>query len=91
MSAAKVRYGHEQSERISVRVTGHTGGTPGGKVTVRAGARTICAIKLAAGKASCTLGAKAVKPGHYQLTAAYGGSQTYAGSKSGGKTLTVSR
>lgn len=91
LSAARVRYGHERAERVSVRVTGHTGGTPDGRVTIKAGTRTICAIKLAAGKGSCTLGARTLKPGTYQLTARYGGSQTYAGSVSGGKTLTVTK
>jgi len=85
------KFGQEQKENITVKVGGRAGGTPGGKVTVLAGARTVCVIKLAGGKGSCKLGAKALKPGHYQLTAAYGGSQTYVGSRSGRKTLVVSK
>jgi hypothetical protein len=91
LSAATIRLGHEQSERISVRVTGHTGGTPGGTATVKAGTRTVCTIRLAGAKGSCTLRARVLKPGQYQVTAAYGGSPTYAGSRSGARTLTVTR
>ena len=36
LSAAKVTYGHEQSERLSVTVTPKYAGTPAGKVTVKA-------------------------------------------------------
>jgi hypothetical protein len=48
LSAATIKYGHEQSEKLSVNVHPRTGGTPGGKVTVIAGSTTICQIKLAA-------------------------------------------
>jgi hypothetical protein len=91
LSTGKVRVGQEQKETISVKVSPRTGGTPSGTVTVRAGARAICAIKLTRGAGSCQLGAKQLKPGHYRITAAYGGSQTYAGSKSGIKSLTVTK
>jgi Bacterial Ig-like domain (group 3) len=91
LSAGRVRFGQEQKEKISVRAAPRTGGTPGGDVTVRAGNRTLCVIKLAKGQGSCRLGTKALKPGHYQLTAAYGGSQTYRGSRSGRKTIAVSK
>jgi Bacterial Ig-like domain (group 3) len=89
LSAAKIRFGHEQAEKISVKVTGRTGGTPGGKVTLKAGSATICVITLAHGKGACTLAARKLRPGSYRLTAAYGGSQTYAGSASRTKTISV--
>lgn len=74
-----------------MRVTGHTGGTPGGTVTVTAGTRMVCTMKLARAKGGCKLGARTLKLGQYQLSAAYGGSPVYAGSRSGARTLTVTR
>lgn len=91
LSTAQVRLGHEQAGKVAVKVIPRTGGIPGGKVAVKAGSRTVCVITLAGGKGTCRLAAKALKPGRYRLTAVYGGSQTYAGSASGGKTLTVTR
>ena len=91
LKAAKAKFGREQAERISVKVTSRTGGTPGGKVTVKAGSRVICAIKLADGKGSCTLPAKKLRAGRYRITAGYGGSGTYSGSASKPATLTVTR
>jgi hypothetical protein len=91
LSGARIKFGHEQSEKLSVKVEPRTGGTPSGKVTMLAGGTKICAIKLAAGKGSCALSARQLKPGSYQLTAAYGGSQAYAGSASAKKTLTVTK
>jgi hypothetical protein len=93
LSAAKVRFGHERAERISVKVTPRTGGTPAGRVTVRAGGRNavLCVITLAKGRGSCLLPARKLRTGTYKLTARYGGSQVYGGAASGTKTLTVTR
>jgi hypothetical protein len=91
LSAAKIRFGHEQAEKISVKVTGRTGGTPGGKVTVKAGSAAICVITLTHGKGSCAPAARKLRPGSYHVTAVYGGSGTYAGSVSAKKTLTVTK
>jgi Bacterial Ig-like domain (group 3) len=91
LSAATIKFGHEQSEKLSVTVHPRTGGTPSGTVTVIAGSTTICVIKLAKGKGSCTLGAKTLKPGSYQLTGTYGGDRTYDGSAYPDTTLTVTR
>ena len=91
LSTASIKFGHEQAEKISVRVTARTGGTAGGKVTVTADKHTVCVVTLAGGKGSCALAARKLNPGSYQLAAAYGGSQTYAASASGGKTLTVTK
>jgi len=91
LSAATVKYGHEQSEKLSVSVHPRTGGTAGGKVTVIAGATTICVIKLASGKGSCRLTAKKLKPGSYRLTGIYSGDRTYDGSAYPDQTLTVTK
>ena len=89
LSAGRVRFGHERAERLSVKVTPRTGGTPGGKVTVKAGSRTLCVIRLAHGKGGCTLAAKQLRPGSYRLTARYGGDASYAGSASAAKTVKI--
>ena len=91
LSAAKVKFGHEQAERLTVKVTSRTGGTPGGKVTVTAGEATVCVFTLSHGKGTCTLPARKLPPGTYHLTAKYGGSQVYAGSVAPRKTLTVTK
>jgi hypothetical protein len=91
LSAAKIRFGHEQGEQVSVTVSSRTGGPPGGRVMVSAGARIICVVTLAGGKGSCKLAARTLKPGRYTITAAYGGSATYDPSAAGAKTLTVTK
>ena len=91
LSAAKIRLGHEQTERLAVLVKARTSGTPSGTVTVKAGAATVCVIKLAGGKGTCTLKASQLRVGSYQLTAAYGGSQVYGTSMSARHTLTVTK
>jgi hypothetical protein len=89
MSAASVTYGHEQSERLSVRVAPQFSGTPGGRVTVRAGHTVVCVITLAAGAGSCTLTAKKLTPGRYRLAASYAGSSGFGASASAARTLVV--
>jgi hypothetical protein len=91
LAAARIRFGHEQAERLTVKVTSRTGGTPGGKVTVTAGEATVCVFTLSHGKGTCTLPARKLPPGTYHLTAKYGGSQVYAGSVAPRKTLTVTK
>ena len=89
LSAAKVTYGHEQSEKLSVAVTPKYGGIPAGKVIVKAGRTTVCVITLKSGKGTCTLAARKLPVGTYTLSAAYPGSTDYAGSAAGKKTLTI--
>ena len=91
LGAAKIRFGHEQADRLTVKVTSRTDGTPGGKVTVKAGKATVCVFMLSHGKGTCTLPARKLRPGNYHLTAKYGGSQVYAGSAAPQKTLTVTK
>jgi hypothetical protein len=89
LSAATVRYGHEQDEKISVSVTSRTGGRPGGRVIVATQQGTLCVITLANGKGGCTLTAKKLPVGSYTARASYAAGNTYAGSASGTKSLTV--
>ena len=87
LSAAKVSYGQEQAERVSVTVTSH--GHPTGKVTVKAGTRTVCVITLASGKGSCVLTARQLPVGTYHLVARYPGGFGFAPSAARAATLTV--
>lgn len=91
LSAAKIRSGHEQAEKLAVHVRARTSGTPGGTVTVKAGTATVCVITLAGGNGTCTLKASQLRVGSYQLTAAYGGSQVYSASTSARHPLTVTK
>jgi hypothetical protein len=91
LSAAKIRSGHEQTEKLTVHVKARTSGTPSGTVTVKAGTATVCVIKLAGGNGTCTLRASQLRVGSYQLTAAYGGSQVYSASTSARHPLTVTK
>ena len=59
LSAAKVTYGDEQVELMSVKVSPEfTAPTPTGKVTISEGKTTLCVLALLSGKASCGLTAK---------------------------------
>jgi hypothetical protein len=89
LSAARVRYGSEQAERVSVKVTAHVLVT--GRVTVKAGTRTICVITLASGKGSCVLTARQLPAGTYHLVASYPGGYGLAASSSAAVTLTVTK
>ena len=90
-SAARVTYGHEGSERLTVKVTGQYAGTPAGKVTVKSGKTTVCTITLASGKGSCILGARELPVGTRILIAIYGGTGDFTGVASASKTLKVVR
>ncbi len=89
LSAAKVTYGREASERLSVTVRARYSGVPAGTVAVRARAATICVIHLKAGRGSCALTATKFRPGTYRLTATYAGAAGFLGSTAATKTLTV--
>jgi hypothetical protein len=91
LSAGKVTYGHEQSEKLSVTVSPKYAGPPAGKVTIKAGRTTVCVITLKSGKGTCTLTAKKLPAGAYHLTAAYPGSTDFAGSASAKETLTIAQ
>ena len=82
LSAAVVRYGHEQSGRITVTVVPRYGGTSAGTVKVRAGHVTVCEITLASGRGSCRLSARQLPRDTYRLTAAYAGGPGFLASTS---------
>jgi hypothetical protein len=90
LSAAKATYGHEQAVKIRVTVTSPAG-TPGGRVTVKAGKTTLATLTLKSGKAAYSLTATGLKAGTYKLTATYRGSVGYADSASASRTLTVKK
>jgi hypothetical protein len=89
LSAATVKYGHEQSEKLSVTVTPANSGPATGTVTITAGKTVLCKVNLSAGQASCTLAAKKLRTGTYHLTASYAGATYFAKSASATKTLKV--
>ena len=89
LSKSSLTFGKEQAERLSVAVAPQFGGTPAGKVTVKAGTRTLCTITLKAAKGSCVLGAKQLNAGTYHLTASYPGNGDFTSSASAAKTLKV--
>lgn len=91
LPAATVKYGHEQAERLGVRVVPRFTGTPSGKVTVRAGSTVVCAITLASGTGSCAPAAAKLAPGSYRLSASYPGSTQFTGSVSGEQALVVAK
>lgn len=94
LSAPTKAYGTEESERLYVVVSPEYGGTPGGAVTVSAGAKTLCTITLAAATASatgsCLLSATSLAAGRSELTARYAGSSEFAASTSVPAFLTIS-
>jgi len=90
LSTAKVTYGDEQVEHLSVAVSPQfAGSTPTGTVTVKESTTTLCTITLSAAKGSCTLSSKKLPAGTYSLVATYNGSTNFAGSTSAKETLTV--
>lgn len=90
-SPAKIRFGHEHAEHITVQVTAHDGSVPTGKVTVKHGTVTVCSFMLRSGKGGCFLSAKKLRPGTYHLVASYPGSATLAKSASGQVKLVVTK
>ncbi|MGD0701480.1 MAG: Ig-like domain-containing protein [Trebonia sp.] len=89
LSAATVKYGHEQAEKISVKVTPADAGPATGTVAIAAGKTNLCQVKLSSGKGSCTLAAKKLGPGSYHVVASYAGATYFAKSASAAKTLKV--
>jgi hypothetical protein len=66
LSAAKVTYGREKSEKLSVTVTP---APRTGTVTISDSVTTLCSIKLSAGKGSCSLSNTQLAAGTYSLVA----------------------
>jgi hypothetical protein len=88
LSGAKVTYGAEGRERISVAVKPAHGGTPTGHVTVKAGSAVICVI---APRGACSPSPARLGAGRYKITAIYGGSGDVTSSASAARTLVVAR
>ena len=91
LSATRIRYGHEQTEKISVVVAPAFAGSVSGTVTVKAGKVTVCEISLKAGEGNCSLTARKLKIGSYRLIAGYAGNADFLGSASGKVGLTVTK
>ncbi len=89
LSATTITYGKEQAEHLTVTVSPQYSGTPAGKVTIKSGTATLCAITLTSGKGSCTLTAKQLPIGGHILVATYPGNGNFKSSVSAKKTLTV--
>jgi len=90
LSPATVTFGHEQAGHLTVQVAGqHGGGTPTGAVVVESGRVTVCVIRLSGGAGTCALAASKLSVGAHALTAIYGGDNSFQGSDSAARTLTV--
>jgi Bacterial Ig-like domain (group 3) len=89
LSAARVSYGDEQAERVSVAVSSSHGAAPSGLVAVRTRGGALCPITLKAGRGSCAVPALKFAPGPITVTASYGGASGFAPSASASKTFAV--
>jgi Bacterial Ig-like domain (group 3) len=88
LSVAKVTYGAERQERISVAVK-PAYGVSAGHVTVKAGSAVICVITLRSAKGTCSPAPARLAAGRHQITAVYSGSGDVASSASPARTLSV--
>jgi hypothetical protein len=92
LSATKVTYGDEQVLHLSVAVSPqYSGSPPTGRVTIKESTTTLCTISLSGAKGSCTLSAKKLNAGAYNVVVAYGGSTNFKGSTSAKESLTVAK
>ena len=91
LSTAKVTYGAEQHERISVAVRPALGGTPTGHVTVKAGGTVVCVITLRSAKGTCSPSAARLATGSHKIIASYGGSADVTSSTSAARTISVAK
>jgi uncharacterized lipoprotein NlpE involved in copper resistance len=92
LSRTTVSYGHENSETLSVAdSSGIPGWLPAGRVTIKAGKTTLCAITLSVstGKGSCRLSSTRLRAGAYQLVAFYSGDAFFTPSSSAPETLRI--
>lgn len=92
LSSPSVPYSQVNTAMFTVTVTAD--GAPGpatGKVTVKSGGVTLCTVTLTDGTGTCIPGATKLKPGTYQLEAAYTGVVGYDPSGSAPVTFTVTK
>ena len=90
-NTATVKFGQEQSARLTINVKPKTGGTPAGTITVKAGQTTIAVVTLKRGKATWILQPRQLRPGTYQLTGSYASSNGYNSVTTARKKLVVTR
>ena len=89
LSATELIYGHELVEHVSVMVSSKFSRLkPTGAVTVCESGVALCTITLSAVTGSCTLSARRLAVGTYNVIAAYGGDKSFEASVTGGR-LTV--
>ncbi len=91
LSARSIRYGHERTEHVSVTVHPRLAEVITGTVTITAGTKTICHIRLHRGTGSCALSWHQLKRGTYKLRARYSGSTYLDGSTSPTARLVIVR
>jgi Big-like domain-containing protein len=91
LSSASVRYGKENSLRISVGAASQYGGSLSGTVTVKANGAAVCSITLKSAKGTCVLAARKLSVGSYTITAAFAANQDFLASASGRKKLTITK
>jgi titin len=92
LSKATISYGHEQVEHVSVTVSpNYPGPVPTGSVSVKKSTTTLCVVKLAAAKGSCTFAGAALPTGAYSIYATYSRNAGFVGSTAPKETLTVIR
>jgi hypothetical protein len=89
LSATELIYGDEQAEHLTVTVSSkYSGLKPTGTVTVSESSMALCTITLSAGSGSCTLSARRLAVGTYDVIAAYSGDKSFEPSATGDR-LTV--
>jgi Pro-kumamolisin, activation domain/Putative Ig domain/Bacterial Ig-like domain (group 3) len=88
LSKSKVSYGDEQAGHLTVKVRAASG-TPSGTVTVKAGTKALCTIRLKSGEGTCALAAKKLEPANYTLVASYPGNADFIASTSAQRALKV--
>jgi Bacterial Ig-like domain (group 3) len=89
ISRARLTYGHERPEKLSVTVAAEYAGVPTGRVVVRAGKTTICVMTLRSGRGTCRFSARQLRAGKYHLTVRYAGDRNFVGSSGSGKLIIV--
>lgn len=92
LSAVKVVFGHEQTERLTVTVAGPagvTGDIPTGQVTITSGSAVVTTVALVGGTGTVTLTRAQLHPGIYSLIAGYSGDPANFASASDARTLVV--
>jgi hypothetical protein len=81
--------GSEDAANFMVTVTATSGGSPGGKASVRVSGTTLCNATITAGRGTCTLTASQLSAGSYAVTALFTGNVDYRSSTSSASTLAV--